>query len=57
MSIRLTLRIPSPIIDELSKIETDEDKTRTQVILQLIEEAIDLEEVKKLMRLRNEWTH
>ena len=47
MTTLVALRIPSPLLAEITKIEEQEDKTKTHVILQLLEEAITLRKYKR----------
>ena len=42
MSKVVTVRLPQTIIDFVEKIELSEDRTRTQVIIKLLEEAIEI---------------
>ena len=42
MSLSVTFRMPTPIADRVKKIEKSEDKSRSAVLLELIQEALDL---------------
>ena len=42
MSLSVTFRMPTPMADRVKKIEKSEDKSRSAVLLELIQEALDL---------------
>ena len=42
MSLSITFRMPTPIAERVKKIEKSEDKSRSAILLDLIQEALDL---------------
>ena len=42
MSLSVTFRMPTPMVERIKKIEQSEDKSRSAVLLELIQEALDL---------------
>ena len=42
MSLSVTFRMPTPMADRVKEIEKSEDKSRSALLLELIQEALDL---------------